>query len=147
MDHLESQVKPILRVVSTSNSSQLDLYLQQQNAYAGIEFPDYYANLTNLPEDLTYSIRYPGELRRTANVLNPLFFNWRTDFLFPQFSPGGARNYHRSDDGAPSGYYSEGFLFLQHFLFRSFATMKNNLNINITDLPKITIRVKIIYKL
>jgi hypothetical protein len=40
--------------------------------------------------------------------MNPLWFNWRTDFLFPLFQPGGARNWGQIHDGIPAGYYIEG---------------------------------------
>lgn len=56
-------------------------------------------NLTQLPDDLTYALRFPGELRRTGGAINPLWFNWRTDFLFPLFQPGGARNWALEHDG------------------------------------------------
>lgn len=142
MSHFEPMVKPLFRVSSVPSSAQLAPYLRQKFAYAGIQFPDEYANLTELPDDLIYSIRYPTELRRTGTIINPLFYNWRTDFLFPLFQPGGARNYHHPHDGSPSGYYMEGFVFLQQFMFRSFMNMKNHLNINVDDIPKIFIRVR-----
>lgn len=134
-------VKPLLKVTSVPSSAQLAPYLRQKFAYAGIQFPDEYANLTELPDDLKYSIRYPAELRRTDNVINPLYFNWRTDFLFPLFQPGGARNHHHPHDGSPSGYYMEGFLFLQQFMFRSFMAMKSTSDVKVNDIPKIYIRV------
>lgn len=136
-------VKPLLKISSVPSSEKLAPYLRQKNAYVGIEFPDHYANLTELPDDLSYSLRYPGELRRTGSALNPLFFNWRTDFLFPPFQPGGARNYENDHDGAPSGYYLEGFLFMQQFIFRAFMRMKNHLNVNLDEVPKILVRVSI----
>lgn len=142
MANLEPMIKPLLRISSVPSSAQLAPYLRQKNAYVGIEFPDSYANITELPDDLSYSLRYPGELRRTGNILNPLFFNWRTDFLFPLFQPGGARNYHHQHDGSPSGYYAEGFLLLQQFIFRSFLTIKKDMNANLADIPKILIRVR-----
>lgn len=142
MSHFEPMVKPLLKISSVPSSAQLAPYLRQKFAYAGIQFPDEYANLTELPDDLTYSIRYPAELRRTGKVINPLYFNWRTDFLFPIFQPGGARNYWAPHDGSPSGYYMDGFVFLQQFMFRSFMTMKKNASVNVADIPKIFIRVK-----
>ena len=69
---------------------------------------DFTQNLTSLPDDLTYSLRFPGELRRTGGAINPLWFNWRTNFLFPMFQPGGPRNYNQVHDGIPAGYYLEG---------------------------------------
>jgi hypothetical protein len=43
--------------------------------------------------------------------MNPLWFNWRTDFLFPLFQPGGARNWAQVHDGVPAGYYIEGMFY------------------------------------
>jgi ATP-binding cassette subfamily A (ABC1) protein 3 len=141
MSFVQPMVKPFLKISSVPSSEQLAPYLRQKNAYVGIEFPDSYANITELPDDLTYSLRYPGELRRTGNALNPLFFNWRTDFLFPLFQPGGARNHANDHDGTPSGYYLEGFLFMQQFIFRAFMQMKNSLNLDLDLVPKILVRV------
>lgn len=109
---------PFLRVNSVANAAELAPRLSQMNSYVGVEFPDAYAvscdsgifrrrvtmnflpqNLTQLPDDLTYALRFPGELRRTGGAINPLWFNWRTDFLFPLFQPGGARNWALEHDG------------------------------------------------
>lgn len=141
MSFVEPLVKPFLKISSVPSSDKLAPYLRQKNAYVGIEFPDDYANATELPDNLTYSIRYPGELRRTGKSLNPLFFNWRTDFLFPLFQPGGARNHQNDHDGAPSGYYLEGFLFIQQFIFKAFMQTKNDLNVSLSEIPKISVRV------
>lgn len=94
-----------------------------------------------MPDDLSYSLRFPGELRRTDNAMNPLWYNWRTDFLFPQFQPGGARNWAQEHDGVPAGYYIEGFLFLQQFIFRAFMKLKNHVNMDLDQIPTINIRV------
>lgn len=141
MNHVGDFVKPFLKISSVPLSDDLAPYLRQKNAFVGIEFPDSYQNITQLPDDLDYSMRYPGELRRTNNAINPLFLNWRTDFLFPLFQPGGSRNYKDDHDGIPSGYYIEGFLFLQQFIFKSFMMMKNSLNIDLDQVPKINVRV------
>lgn len=120
-------VRPFLNINSVKSSDLLAPRLSQANSYVGVEFPDWYAvsfhsipfktfftktllsqNLTALPDNLTYSLRFPGELRRTGGAMNPLWFNWRTDFLFPLFQPGGARNWGQIHDGVPAGYYIEG---------------------------------------
>lgn len=141
MSLIAPMVKPLLRISSVPSSAELAPYLRQKNAYVGIEFPDTYANITELPDDLSYSLRFPGELRRTGANLNPLYFNWRTDFLFPIFQPGGSRNPENDHDGLPSGYYMEGFLLLQQFIFRAFMKMKNEMKYDLTEIPKILLRV------
>jgi hypothetical protein len=92
-------VRPFLNINSVSNSEMLAPRLIQANSYVGVEFPDWYAvsfifknsfflktntrtfsqNLTSLPDQLCYSLRFPGELRQTGGAMNPLWFNWRTD--------------------------------------------------------------------
>lgn len=140
MSHLEPMVKPLFEISSVPSSAQLASYLFQNNAYVGIEFPDSYANLTKLPDDLSYSIRYPGELRLFESFMDD--FNWATDYLFPLFQKGGARNFDHQNDGYPSGYYQEGFLFLQQLIFRAFMAMKKDMNADLMDVPKVSIRVK-----
>lgn len=73
--------------------------------------------------------------------MNPLWYNWRTDFLFPLFQPGGARNWRSVTDGSPSGYYVEGFLFMQQYIFKAFMQLKNHANIDLDLIPSINIRV------
>lgn len=73
--------------------------------------------------------------------MNPLWFNWRTDFLFPQFQPGGARNYVHDHDGSPAGYYIEGFLFIQQFIFKAFMELKSDGNTDLSTIPNINIQV------
>lgn len=157
---VQQLVFPFLAVKSVPTSSDLVPRLSQANSFVGIEFPDAYAvsednkncwrgdswleifqNLTELPDDLSYSMRFPGELRRTNGAMNPLWFNWRTDFLFPLFQPGGARNWASEHDGVPAGYYIEGFVFIQQFIFRAFMKLKNSANIDLDQIPTILLRV------
>jgi len=97
--------------------------------------------MTELPDKIHYSLRFPGELRQVGGVTNPLWFNWRTDFLFPLFQPGGARNWQVDHDGAPAGYYREGFVFMQQFIFRAFMQLKNDQNMDLSQIPNINLRV------
>lgn len=140
MTTVGNYIKPFLKISSVPYSADLAPYLTKTNAFVGIEFPDSYANVTELPDGLEYSILYPGELRRTGGAINPLFLNWRTDFLFPMFQPGGSRNFKDNHDGIPSGYYIEGFLFVQQFIFKAFMTLKNNLNVDLDQVPNINMR-------
>lgn len=86
-------------------------------------------------------MRFPGELRQTNNETNP-WFNWRTNLLFPQFHHGGARNWAHDHDGIPAGYYKEGFLFLQQFIFQAFMSIKNEGNIDSDEIPDIIMNVR-----
>jgi ATP-binding cassette, subfamily A (ABC1), member 3 len=85
-------------------------------------------NITTLPDKLEYAIRFPGELRNNFNNPNPVIFTWRTDFRFPFFQIGGARNFDYADGGAPPGYYAERFIHLQHVLFNAYVGMRNASN-------------------
>ena len=64
-------------------------------------------NLTQLPDKLSYALRFPGESRKPPAVA-PEWFNWKTDFLFPFFPNSGPRSKNYDDDGYPAGYYNEG---------------------------------------
>lgn len=41
----------------------------------------------------------------------------------------------------PSGYYVEGFVFMQQFIFKAFMRLKNYVNMDLDDIPTINIRV------
>lgn len=102
---------------------------------------DLFQNLTTLPDALSYALRFPSELRFTSFVNNPVWFNWRTDLLFPRFQTGGPRNLEHKSDGSPSGYYNEGFVFIQNFIFRAFMELKNYMKEDLTQVPLIHVQV------
>ncbi len=91
-------------------------------------------------------MRFPAELRNRPG--NPLWFNWRTDFRFPIFQPGGARNFNHTDGGFPPGYYREGFLIFQHAIFKAFAFFKAQAyNFDILQLPNVMVNVRLISRI
>jgi hypothetical protein len=94
-----------------------------------------------LPNKLEYAIRFPGELRNNFNNPNPMIFTWRTDFRFPVFQPGGARNYDYADGGAPPGYYAERFIHLQHVLFNAYVGMRNATQETLSHIPTVFLKV------
>lgn len=118
------------------NSTELEKYMINNNPLVGLEFDDNYRNITRLPDGLKYAIRLPGELR---TMFGPMWANWRTDFLFPFISQGGARNRDYDDGGVPPGYYRESFLTIQNSVFRAFAALKGNETDN--TVPDFYIRV------
>ncbi|KAG5670263.1 hypothetical protein PVAND_000540 [Polypedilum vanderplanki] len=126
-------------VTALASSADLELHMIKSHTYFGIEFPDEYKFLKELPDNIEYSIRFPAELRRTNWEVN-IYYNWHTDTLFPFKQFGGARNSHVSHDGVPSGYYIEGFLSAQEFLFKAFSRYKNKMNIDLNLFPKIKMR-------
>ncbi|XP_050094334.1 phospholipid-transporting ATPase ABCA1-like isoform X1 [Anopheles aquasalis] len=115
-DAISEEIVSLRRIelLSTENARDLERTLMQQNYIGGIEFPDSYANQTELPERLEYAIRLPGELRFTGWQ----FGNWRTNFMVIPFVQG-LRNANLSDGGSPS-YHGEGFLTLQAAIARTF---------------------------
>uniref|UniRef100_A0A182PES6 ABC transporter domain-containing protein n=1 Tax=Anopheles epiroticus TaxID=199890 RepID=A0A182PES6_9DIPT len=115
-DALSEEVKSFrkVRLMPLENARELESRLMQSNYIGGIEFPDSYANITELPQKLRYAIRLPGELRFTGWT----FGNWRTNFMVVPFVQG-LRNANQSDGGSPN-YLREGFLTLQAAISRTF---------------------------
>lgn len=78
---------------------------------------------TKLPKDLKYKLRFPAELRDLPPLLpanGALFNNWRTQYLYPPFAPGGPRNRNSSSGGRPPNYYGEKFSSLQSIISLAF---------------------------
>ncbi|XP_031638223.1 ATP-binding cassette sub-family A member 3-like, partial [Contarinia nasturtii] len=88
---------------------------------AGVVF-DHDANITKLPKNLVYTLRFPSELR---NALDPLIFHWQTNMQYPLFSGGGPRKKSSDTGGAPN-YFSEGFLSIQNAIANAFMTLSSN---------------------
>uniref|UniRef100_A0A182J4R4 ABC transporter domain-containing protein n=1 Tax=Anopheles atroparvus TaxID=41427 RepID=A0A182J4R4_ANOAO len=103
-----------IRLVSAENAREMESLLMQSNYIGGIEFPDSYANSTELPQTLQFAVRLPSELRFTGWT----FGNWRTNFMVVPFVQG-LRNANQSDGGSPN-YLREGFLALQAAVSRTF---------------------------
>lgn len=101
------------------NAFQLQALLVQQNYFVGIEFDDALANITELPEQIGFALRFPGETRTNSW----LFANWRTNYLVVPFSPG-ARNPNLTDGGTPN-YYYEGFVTFQTALSSAIVAARN----------------------
>ncbi|XP_058465469.1 phospholipid-transporting ATPase ABCA3-like [Malaya genurostris] len=94
--------------VGFPNARAMESALMNQNIFVGIEFDDALVSLTtDLPEKLTFALRFPGELRFSSG----LTVNWQTRLLMVPFSPR-LRSPYDSDGGAPS-YFTEGFLSVQ----------------------------------
>lgn len=92
-----------------SNKFLNDLFLQPQN-------------MTELPKNLKYTLRFPSETR-TNSEINPTMFNWQTNLLVQIYTGGGPRGSSMEEGGAPF-YLSEGFLPIQEAIARTFMAMK-----------------------
>ncbi|XP_055535484.1 phospholipid-transporting ATPase ABCA3-like [Wyeomyia smithii] len=89
------------------NARSMEAAQMSGNFFAGVEFDDSLVNTAELPEKLTFALRFPAELR-TAFGLYP---NWQTRLLMVPFSPR-LRSSYDNYDYSPS-YFREGFLTLQ----------------------------------
>lgn len=81
-------------------------------------------NISELPTNLKYSLRFPSESRTPTALLNqPLIFNWHTRLLYPLFSTGGPRE-REDNDGGMLWYFREGFVPIQDAIARSYIQIK-----------------------
>lgn len=85
-----------------------------------------FQNLTTIPFDLTFSLRFPAELRLIPPGMPIERYNWFTTQLFPTFQEYGPRNYNDTDGGLPPGYCLEGFLPVQSAISKAFIHGKMN---------------------
>lgn len=65
----------------------------------GVQFEDNMENITFLPKNINFTIRFPGELRHIQN--GSFLSNWQTDLLFPIFSLPGPRNQDNNEGAIP----------------------------------------------
>lgn len=127
-----------LEVIGLENATELERYAMDNNLLCGIEFNDTLSDITELPENITYSIRFPSELRVLPAFLQPIAAfagNWRTEILFDKFLGNRPRNLNENDGGTPSGYAREGFLEVQNAIERSFISIVSNV-----DFPEVSIQ-------
>lgn len=82
---------------------------------------NYPQNITELPKNLIYTLRFPSESRMNSEV-NPTIFNWQTNLLVPIYAGGGARGGAMDEGGAPY-YFSDGFLPIQEAIGKTFMKM------------------------
>lgn len=112
-------------VVTPPDGIPLAQFLATNQSWVGIEFPESYAGLTALPNNLEFKLRFPSELRTTTAIVE--FANWFTNRMFPAFAIPGPRNPDWASGGQPPGYYQEGFLPMQYALTRAFTMQKAGL--------------------
>lgn len=82
--------------------------------------------INEMPKNLEYSLRFPGELRTTqmSSKGRASIFNWMTNKLFSAIDFHTARNLEDPDGGYPS-YFNEGFLTIQNAIAMSFIKLAN----------------------
>ncbi|XP_053679318.1 phospholipid-transporting ATPase ABCA3-like [Anopheles nili] len=106
-----------LNVHPLPNGTALQNFLIASNAFAGVEFDIRLNGSRTLPERLNYRLRFPGEQRAQFVVGH----SWQTDRRWGPRPDGGARFSEDSDGGPAPGYFREGFLSIQHFIFKAFV--------------------------
>lgn len=82
---------------------------------------------SSLPGDLSYSLRFPAELRTSLipSYSRPEDFNWQTNLMFP--NDGYTNRYPSEDDGGPPSYQKEGFLAIQNAIARAYLFLSSNI--------------------
>lgn len=83
-----------------------------------------FQNITEMPKQLFYSLRFPSELRSLAKYIGPSILNWHTFVLFPMYATSGPRG-RDDNDGGPPWYYREGFIPIQDAIARAFIKHKS----------------------
>ncbi|XP_053684912.1 phospholipid-transporting ATPase ABCA3-like [Sabethes cyaneus] len=127
-------IRTEMEIKGLSNWQELEYYLMASSAFVGVQFDDRYRKLSGLPLILNYTLRFPGELRAQFGITH----TWRTNSRFASRPDGGAR-FYRYDDGGPSpGYFREGFLSIQHFIFEAY--LENVRSLNDEVLPKVIVQ-------
>ncbi|BFG01721.1 ATP-binding cassette sub-family A member 3 [Drosophila madeirensis] len=122
---------------SSVDAATLQANLVAERAFAGIQFSDDWAGVSELPDDFDFALRFPSELR-TATIA--IANTWLTMRLFPSIDLTGPRNEADEDGGIPVGYLREGFLPLQHVLSMSYLRQKaEELAQNVT-LPEVVMQ-------
>ncbi|XP_055623836.1 phospholipid-transporting ATPase ABCA3-like [Toxorhynchites rutilus septentrionalis] len=101
------------------NAQALEVTLMNRNILVGIEFDDHLADTTTLPEDITFSLRFPAELRTGWGILS----QWPTRLLMVPFSPRLQNPFQ--DDGGPPSYMAEGFLSVQSALSKAIIRQRD----------------------
>lgn len=92
-----------------------------------------------MPKDLSYSLRFPSELRTSElpSNFNPTSYNWHTDKILPTGDYNSQRNLDYADyAGGPPSYHDEGFLAIQNAVARAFISINGNR----TQIPEVLVK-------
>lgn len=123
-----------IRIDTNTTAQDLQRHLTTNNIFVGVEFPDEWINITELPKRFEFTMRFPYELRTNDEGPFVEFYNWFTKMLFPALQAPGPRNLKRNDGGLPPGYYREGFIPVQAAISRAYTEkMKGDAEGDIPD--------------
>lgn len=102
-----------LKPIGYDNATEMEKALHSYNAFCAVEFPDDFNDINDIPQNLTFALRFPAELRFRLPTIPVEWGNWFTNIRFPFFPEFGPRHPNETDGGTPVGYYREGFLPMQ----------------------------------
>ncbi|XP_055326120.1 phospholipid-transporting ATPase ABCA3-like, partial [Sitodiplosis mosellana] len=105
-------------IYGVNSSEEVERLMIEREFLAGVVF-DHSANITELPQNLVYALRFPSELRTETND-KLTAFSWQTNLLYPLLSGGGPR-VKTSNEGGDPFYYSDGFLAIQNAIAWSYT--------------------------
>lgn len=113
------------RVIGVENPNEVERCIIENDFLVGILF-HHSANIKELPKDLSYTLRFPSELRYNYEGLRLVsIFNWKTNLLYPLES-GGGPNGGDGDMGGVPQYHSDGFLTIQNSIACAYIQIKCN---------------------
>ncbi|XP_052759277.1 phospholipid-transporting ATPase ABCA3-like [Galleria mellonella] len=111
-------LKSLVRIEAYNSSAELrGIYADEvytRRVLAAVEFSDSLNGATEIPNNITYSLRFPERPRQYSFYLFGSS-SWRTDMVFPVFELPGPRS-SSSVGGNDPGYMHEMFVQLQHFI-------------------------------
>lgn len=126
---------------SCIDAASLQTFAILNDPFAGIEFDDDLKDITVLPDNLTYALRFPAELRGLSKqeaAFAGFSFNWATNFKLSNEFSTGPRNRKDNDGGMPPGYLNQGFIAVQNAIERSIIAVSSSLLAD--DIPEIFIQ-------
>lgn len=90
-----------------------------------------------MPKDLSYSLRFPSELRTSElpSNIKPETYNWDTNQILSTDDYSSPRNL-QSPDGGPPSYHDEGFLAIQNAVASAFISISGNR----TQMPDVRVK-------
>uniref|UniRef100_A0A182IUJ1 ABC transporter domain-containing protein n=1 Tax=Anopheles atroparvus TaxID=41427 RepID=A0A182IUJ1_ANOAO len=113
------QIQEPIDLTGFDNAQRMEDFFRLNYSLAGVEFPDSYRTLNQLPDNITVSLRFPGEMRTLQDDFTAFWANWATELMFPAFQIAGARERERDDAGYPANYYNESFIAVQSAVSRA----------------------------
>ncbi|XP_050667150.1 phospholipid-transporting ATPase ABCA3-like [Leptidea sinapis] len=133
-------LRNLINVQAYNNSAALiSIYREEEytrEVLAAVEFDDNLAGTTTLPDDLSYSLRFP-EKPRLNSFYGTGGRSWRTNNVFPFFQMPGPRFPHSWEGGNDPGYVNEMFIALQHSISMELISRQTNL-----DLENFTVNIQ-----